>query len=133
MPILGLILLIAGVSLYDRYAPSPARRALPESATEVQEYYHGFFNGDYTRCIKAKMPNDKVDSFAAKLKLNEIYEKGRDVKSIAGLDTISGSSPAWFDSPRADDSEIVRYAAGTAWLSVLKYKSGYVYLMEIDW
>ena len=74
-PIAVILALILGVYLLDTFMPSAARRALPNSATEVQEYYSDSWNGDYVRCVRAKMPEADFPLYAKNLGLTERFDR----------------------------------------------------------
>ena len=135
LPVAILGVLIVSVVIYDKVTPSTARKALPKSATEIEEYYReaGFMAQDFTRCLKAKMPRSEVAEYAKHLGLPHRYAKGQTVESVAGLDSGSGLAPPWFDPPRADDADEAYYDAGQSCVAVLKYKTPYVYLIVLDW
>ncbi len=54
--VVGVLSLTAILYLLDTFMPSAARRALPESATDIQEYYSDSWNGDFVCLIKAQLP-----------------------------------------------------------------------------
>ena len=135
LPLAILVTLTAGVAIYDKFAPSAARKALPQSAADIEEYYReaGFLAQDFTRCLKAKIPSDTVAGYANRLRLPHRYTSGQKVESIAGLDSGYGLVPSWFDPPAAVDADEVYYDYGPAWIAVLKYKAPNAYFIVIDW
>jgi hypothetical protein len=73
-PVAVAFALFLGVYLLDTFMPSGAGRALPESATEVQEYYRDSWNGDYVRCLRAKLPEADFPLYAKNLGLTERFD-----------------------------------------------------------
>ncbi|MBC7808772.1 MAG: hypothetical protein H7145_21780 [Akkermansiaceae bacterium] len=114
--------------------PSPAQRALPATATHVQEYYDSdLFSGDYTRFIKARIPEKEVAIFANKMGVSERYS----ARKHANLPVVipSGDAPWWnpwnpttrlegalFSCPPGKDKSVVAL-----------YSNGYLYYCEYKW
>ncbi len=131
VPIAILTVIIIGGCIYDKVAPSGARKALPPSATEIQEFYSGG-GFDFIRCLKAKMPQSDFDVYARNLSLTKTYTPGQAESSFVTM-SIAGHFPEWFDPPGVDRASTVKYEEGAAWISVLQYKEPYVYFFIFDW
>lgn len=112
--------------------PSTARRSLPESATDVQEHYSDSWNGDYVRCIKARLPEIDLPLYAKKLGLSERFDPAAH-HDIANLIDISFDGPDWWTPPPATQTTYFGYERGDDFLQVLKYSSGYVYFVSTSW
>lgn len=74
IPLAAVVFLLIGVTVADKILPSGARKALPRSASDVREYYSGSWNGDYARCIKAKLPEADVANYARNLGLTTRFD-----------------------------------------------------------
>ncbi|MCB1226490.1 MAG: hypothetical protein KDK99_11810 [Verrucomicrobiales bacterium] len=130
-----MIIFFVGIALYNKVSPSAERRALPESATEIEEYYWegGFMAQDFTRCLKAKIPRSEFAAYAHRLNFPHRYVKGENIESKTGLDFGPGLARPWFDPPRAVEADDVYYDSGQTYAATLKYKEPYVYLIIVDW
>ncbi len=131
VPVAILSALIIGGCIYDRVAPSAARKALPPSATEIQEFYRGA-GFDFIRCLKAKLPQSDFEAYAKSLSLTKSYTAGQDTSDFVTMN-ITGHFPEWFDPPGVDRASAVKYESGGAWVSVLQYHEPYVYFFVFDW
>jgi hypothetical protein len=130
-PILMLGLLVIGGCIYDKFAPSQARKALPTSASEIQEYHHeiGF---DFCRCLKAKLPKEDFANYAENLGLKKDYATGQSTSDPVAIQ-LNDHFPAWFDAPGVNTATTVKYNNGAAWVAVVQYKEPYVYYFIFDW
>ena len=116
----------------DRLTPSLARRALPASATSVQEYYSDSgFNGDYLRCLRARMPESEMPEFATKLGLTQRYDPKRDAKLPIRFAVDPGVS--WWHQPASMEGAYFEYTPGSESFSMAMYQDGYVYYMATAW
>ena len=131
---MGFILLITAALLLDTFLPSGPRRALPESAYDIQEYYSDSgWNGDFLRVIKAKLPEKDYESYAKALGLATRYDssKHEDIKSY--IDIGAGDTPVWWDPPKASVTTYFEYTKGDGYVKTLKYSDGTVYLFIVSW
>jgi hypothetical protein len=100
--VVGLLVLVGGIKLLDNM-PSNARRHLPKSATDIQEYYHDYFNGDYTRVLKARLPEADYSQYAKNLKLSG-HVKSRENLPREGfyvMPQLKHARLSWWDPPDA--------------------------------
>jgi hypothetical protein len=98
--VLGLLVLAGGIKLLDSM-PSNARRNLPKSATDIQEYYHGYFNGDYTRVLKARLPAADYLQYANNLELRN-HVKSRETLPREGfylMPQLKHAGLRWWNPP----------------------------------
>ncbi len=134
--ILAVVLVVVATVIVYRYIPSAARRALPESAREVQEFYDTAFGGDYVRCIKAKLPEADFPVYARNLGLRRSFisseHEGRGRRFV----NIQVSwAPAWWDPPRGEPG-IDWYYDQDPNVPVnedLTWSNGYVYYLAFSW
>jgi hypothetical protein len=107
-------------------APSNARRALPASATDVQEYYlNAGFTGDFTRILKARLPEKDFPLYAKNLGLTERYDPSKQSRDYGGLETSIGGMPEWWDEPLELDN--CYFLLGKEYVERIKWKDGWVY------
>ena len=113
---LGMALL--GIYVWDRFAPSLARRALPKSASEVQESYMEFGTGDFIRVLKARVPREEVDLYATRV---GALPPGGSVS--AGMTSWPPSTAPWWNPPQKPlyYHAVNRTAVAVGWFD------GYVY------
>ncbi|EDY16070.1 hypothetical protein CfE428DRAFT_6395 [Chthoniobacter flavus Ellin428] len=129
---LGVVLpLVFAAMALDRFLPSAARRALPASASDVQEYYSGTV--DYVRCLKAKLPEGDVVLYARNLNLTSRFDPVEDAKIASMVNIGIGDAPKWWNPPSASASSYFRYAPGKERVEVLRYSNGYVYYLVTAW
>jgi len=128
IPIVGLFVLFA----LDVFMPSAARRALPSSAMEVQEFYSDSWNGDYVRCLRAKLPEADFPLFAKHLGLSEHFDPVKDA-DIASMINMSFGGPDWWRPPQAGPTTYFKYKRGNDFLEVLNYSEGYAYFVSTAW
>lgn len=131
-PIAVILALILGLFLLDAFLPSAARRALPDSATDVQEYYSDSWNGDYVRCVRAKLPETDFPLYAKNLGLTERFDPVAHT-DIASMINIGVGGPAWWTPPSAGPTTYFQHKRDDDFLQVLKYSGGYAYFVSTSW
>jgi hypothetical protein len=131
-PLVGLLSLIAILYLLDTFMPSAALRALPESATDIQEYYSGSLNGDFVRLIKARLPEGDYEEYAKALNLSTRFDdsKHADIRSM--IDIWAGDAP-WWNPPKSSNTTYFDHVKGDDYVQTLKYSNGTVYLLIVSW
>lgn len=132
-PLAVVVFLVAGAAVADRVLPSVARKALPMSATNVREYYSGSWNGDYVRCLKAKLPEADVPTYAGNLGLTNRFDPVAHGSISGKINTGIGGAPSWWTPPQASPSTYFNYTPGKDGLQVLTYSGGYVYFVSAVW
>jgi hypothetical protein len=132
-PFAVFLALILGVYLLDTFVPSAARRALADSATDVQEYYSGSWNGDYVRCLRAKLPEADFPLYAKNLGLTDRFDPvaHADIESMINIGF--GDSPAWWTPPVAGPTTYFQHKRGDDFLQVLKFSDGYAFFVSTSW
>ncbi len=131
-PIAAILALILAICLLDAFMPSAARRALPGSATVVQEYYSDSWNGDYVRCVRAKLPEADFPLYAKHLGLTERFDPVAHA-DITNMINMSFDVPDWWAPPQAGPTTYFQYKRGDDFLEVLKFSEGYVYFVSTSW
>lgn len=125
------VFLLSVVAILDKVIPSAARRALPVTATDIQEYYDSSLpSGDYTRLLKARVPENQVAVFARKMGVTERYV----ARKHADLPVVipSGEMPWW--KPRARlEGALFFCPPGREFSAVALYSDGYLYYSEFKW
>lgn len=132
-PIAIIISVILAIYLLDTFLPSTARRALPKSATEIQEYYSDSWNGDYLRCIKARLPEADFPVYAKKLGLNEQFDPIAHVDIASTLNMGFSDAPAWWTPPVASRTTYFQFIPSNDFLQILNYSGGYAYFVSTSW
>lgn len=132
-PTAFVILLILGCMLVDEVVPSQARRALPGSASDVQEYYSDSWNGDFIRLIKAKLPRKDYEEYARVLGLTERFDpiKHAEIKSMIGIG--AGDAPDWWNPPMTRDTTFFEHVKGDDNVRALNYSNGSVFYLMTSW
>ena len=120
-------MLVALLIIVDKGVPSNARRALPESATEVQEYYSdSIFTGDFTRILKARLPEKDFPLYAKNLGLTEKYDSSKhNRREHDDLETSMGGMPEWWNEPMELDN--CYFLLDREYINRIKWKDGWVY------
>jgi hypothetical protein len=133
VPLTLVVALVCGLLLADRFIPSAARRALPGTATEIQEYFHEHgITGDATRLLRAKLPADEYPRYAERLGLRVHFDPKRDADIASILDSLRGiARQSWFTPPPADATTYLDRKSGIQFFTVLWYSDGYVYYAGI--
>ena len=132
-PVLCVLSLIAILYLFDSSYPSAARRALPESATDIQEYYSDSWNGDFVRLIKARLPEGDYEEYAKALNLSTRFDDSKHADIRSTIDISVGDSPAWWDPPRSSGTTYFDIVKGDDCVQTLKYSNGTVYMLIVSW
>jgi hypothetical protein len=132
-PVVGVLALVAILYLLDAFMPSAARRALPGSATDIQEYYSGSWNGDFVRLLKARLPEGDYEEYAKALKLTTRFDEAKHADIRSMIDISSGDAPAWWDPPRSSGTTCFEHVKDDDWVRTLKYSDGTVYLLILSW
>ena len=112
--------------------PSIARRSLPKSAIDVQEYYSDSWNGDYVRCLKAKLPEADFPLYAKTLGLTASFDPVAH-SDIASMINMRFDGPDWWTPPPAEQTTYFRHKLGDDFIQVLKYSSGHAYFVSTSW
>lgn len=133
LPLITAVVLICGVLLLDRFIPSAARRKLPASATQIQEYYSNCWNGDFVRLIKAKLPRQEYAKYAGSLNLASLYDPAIRQDMEGTINMGIGDAPSWWNPPTASGTTYFEYKKGNDCLQVLSYSNGYVYYLVTSW
>lgn len=132
-PLIGILLLIAVLLLLDTFMPSGARRALPRSATHIQEYYSDSWNGDFVRLLKARLPVEDYEDYAKSLDLTIRFDESKHADIRSSIDIGAGDVPSWWDPPRSSDTTYFDHVKGDDYVQTLKYLNGTVYLFIVSW
>jgi len=134
VPIILVVLAIVGLNIADKVIPSKARRALPSSATDIQEHYSDAgFTGDFTRVLKARLPEQDFLLYAKNLGLTEKYDPSKHDSISSHVGTIVGRVPNWWDDPRDLDNCYFLYTPDKDFMERIKWKNGWVYFLAISW
>lgn len=132
VPLAGIVALVLPLILLDAVVPSSARRALPSSASEIQEYYDDSWNGDFVRLVKAPLPATDYAEYARRLGLSARFDPTlhHDIASYVNMGIVDA---AWWDPSGATTNTYFDYKKGDDYLQVLSYKDGYVYFKTVSW
>ena len=133
VPVVSGLSLIAILYLLDTFMPSAARRALPKSATDIQEYYSDSWNGDFVRLIKARLPKDDYEEYAKALDLSTRFDESTHADIRSMIDIGAGDAPAWWDPPPSSSTTYFDHVRGDDYVKTLKYSNGTVYLFIGSW
>lgn len=132
-PGVGVPLLFVALLLLDTYLPSGVRRALPESATDIQEYYSDSWNGDFVRLLKARMSEEAYGDYAKALGLVTRFDESKHADIRSSIDMGAGGAPSWWDPPRSSDTTYFKHLKGDDFVKTLKYSNGTVYVFITSW
>jgi len=132
-PLIGILSLIAVLLLLDTFMPSGARRALPSSAADIQEYYSDSWNGDFVRLLKARLPEEDYEDYAKSLDLTIRFDESKHADIRSSIDMGAGDAPSWWDPPRSNDTTYFDHVKGDDYVQTLKYSNGTVYLLIVSW
>lgn len=129
------LLLLPFVGYFTReFRTSDGRKALPNEATNVQEYLgHGLIGGDFTRLLKASLPAEHYSDYARALGLSERFDPQADDRIAPTLNMMIGDAPAWWHPPEVDTTAYFEHQEGDDYLRVLRYHDGSVYLLVLSW
>ena len=129
--IIILLLLIGAIVFIDDLIPSKAQKALPNSATNILEYYSGTV--DFVRLLKADMSRTDYDLYADNLKLTTQFSPNEHADIRSTIEAGIGDAPDWWDPPSASSSTYFKYRKGEEYLNVLYYENATAYLMFLSW
>ena len=132
-PVCALTILIISVAALDALLPSSAKRSLPKSASNIQEYYSDSWNGDFVRLLRADLPEQDYEIYTRSVNLSESYDptKHADIKTM--IEMGIGDAPSWWTPPPASDTTLFEYQRGDDYLRVLSYSDGTVYYLITSW
>jgi len=133
IPVIGFLALLSGFYIVDTAMPSNARRALPQSATHVQEYYSDSWNGDFVRLIRADLPEKDYEEYAKRLNLSLRYDETRHKEIRSLIEIGAGEAPDWWNPPRASATTFFKYTKGNDHVQSLNFKDGKVYYLITSW
>lgn len=120
--------MLVAMLLWDRFVPSLVRRALPVSATDVQEFYRDLsITGDYIRLLKAKLPEADYPRYARNLGLARRATPA-EIRSRAFF--YCSPAPPWWSPPASFTNIFVKSLEGEDGWDALTYDSGYVYFIS---
>jgi len=126
--VLGLLII---PNLLVRVIPSKARRALPESATDIHEKYNGCACYDFSRILKAKLSKEDYLKFVGNYGGLTKYKKevhGDDI--LAKINCGYGQAPDWWsENNRQVDEGYFLSESGDYFVRV-KYIDGYLCFFE---
>jgi len=115
------VILVAGAAWYGWYVLTTrhAVRALPWSASDVQEHYvdSGFPLYDYTYKMKARMPEEEFPAYVRRLGLPRL-------KRSVYWNAWDPGNPPWWD-PSASMSNTYGYQE-----QMVKWEKGFVYYIS---
>ena len=132
-PLILLALLILGIFVADKVIPSSARRALPSSATDIQEYYADFgMTGDFVRVLKARLPESDFPEYASNLSLTK-YAPAIHGAEYDTIKTGAGDVPKWWDQPQPMDNCYFKYTPGEDYYTRITWSDGWVYFISQAW
>jgi hypothetical protein len=125
-PIGIVALLFLVLFIVDIFVPSNARRALPESASEVKESSSEAWNGDCMRLLVARLPENDFPKYANNLGLKEKYDP-QIHGSVSLLHMHVGGVPWWNEPTELDNCY---FKLGKDYIMRIKWKDGWVYFVE---
>jgi len=133
-PIILLVLLHVVGYVGMEIKTSKGKKALPSSATNVEEFLsHGFIGTDHGRLLKADLPEESYSEYAQSLDLTTCYDSETHSKIESILNMSFGGSPAWWNPPVVDGNTYFDYIEGDDHLRVLRYFEGSVYYLKLSW
>ena len=128
-PVLGLVALVGLVLALDAFLPSAARRALPDSATDIHEYYRDFgITGDFIRLLTARCSAEEFHAYARQQKLKPVI--GDDLPD--GCPSWSHSDESWWTPPSSHVGGYFTFEEG-GYRRLLAYHDGRLYYDLIGW
>ena len=132
LPVAILALLVLLVLFHDFLMPSTVWWKLPFSASEVDEYYDDSWNGDFIRVLKAKLPPEDYERFAASLGLTTKYDPIVHSEIYNDLNSC-GCNESWWDPPNPSTNSYFTHTKGGENTTILRYDNGYVYFCVSAW
>ena len=130
-PVVLIVALVGLLFLADAIIPSEARKALPKSATHVQEYYLGSI--DFVRLVKADLPRSDYFIYAENLNLSESFSSAKHEEIRQTLNIGIGDAPSWWTPPSANSLTFFDHVKGDDYLQVLHYDGTTAYFAVISW
>lgn len=125
-------LLIGVLVFFDDWIPSRVVRALPDSASDVHEYYwDDGFTGDFVRVLKARMPESDFPAFVNNLGLIDKYDPAVHGSGRVSFSAMCGED--WWNPPESLDNAYIEYRPGDDYYVVVKYHEGYAYFTALSW
>jgi hypothetical protein len=110
---------------------SPARLALPSSATDIHECWSNNLNGDFIRCLRATMPESDVSVYAANLGLTQKFDPVSD--GDLNLDPAFMGKPDWWQAHPPNRATYFKMKRGESRREVLSYANGFAYYLVERW
>ena len=133
LPLVLIAILILGITIADKVIPSRARRALPSSGADVQEYYSDSgFTGDFVRVLKARLPEADFQQYASNLGLTK-YDPAIHGAEYDTIKIGAGDVPKWWNDPREMDNCYFKYTPGEEYYTRITWKDGWVYFISQAW
>ena len=133
-PIVLLVLLHVVGYVGMEIKTSKGKKALPSSATNVEEYLsHGFIGTDHSRLLKADLPEESYSEYAQSLGLTTCFDSDTHSNIEGVLNMSVGGSPTWWNPPRVAENTYFDHIPGDDHLKVLRYYEGSVYYLKLSW
>jgi hypothetical protein len=122
------------MALHNRLTISPLRRALPTTATEVQEWQwteEGLLAQDYAYQLKAKITEQEFLEYIHKLELTpHTPERKYGLGFVLSWGIFDSPQRAWWD-PSPDTTNTYVYDGGS-WWTYAKWENGYIYVVSYN-
>jgi hypothetical protein len=113
---------------------SDGRKALPPEAANVEEHLiHGIVGGDFTRLLKANLPEQRFPDYARSLGLTLRFDPSVHYRIESTLRMKMSEAPAWWNPPEVDPTAYFEHKEGDDYLRVLSYRDGSAYLLVRSW
>ena len=128
-----MLAILFGLSLLDKFTPSGERRALPESAKNIEEYSSTSWNGDCLRLLKAEMPESEYPAYISRLDNLVKYNPEIHTGDYSSIRMGAGDAPEWWDPPYTDETRYFIYTPGEDHVFYCVYGKGYVYAYCCYW
>ncbi|MBS0208996.1 MAG: hypothetical protein JSS27_08595 [Planctomycetes bacterium] len=112
---------------------STARNALPSSATDIHEYYwDDGFQGDFVRCLRAKMTEADFSIYVNRLGLKERYETSK--HENIPVHFFGRCTEPWWDPPLdLKEGAYFKYTPKEEYFQAVGYRNGYAYFVAAAW
>jgi len=92
----------------------------------------GFF-GDFSRILKAQLPEKDYFDFVQSIGLETKYEPKLHAGKEWGFVDIRVGGPEWWDEPSNLENCFFAYQPGREYVCRVQYRNGYVYFTEVKW
>jgi len=116
--LIGFGILTVGFLTYRSIFVASPRRALPWSASDVQEHCHRVgFIPDFTYALKAKIRRDDFHRYASRLGLRD---KWLETEPVAFLDFDHLVGEGWWDPPSSWSKAYIDYQPEAEFASTLR-------------